>query len=85
MRRPKLSSRRGGRDDTTRWLPVPCFHPHFREPAPCWLVHYEIRLFGLLKALQSSDRSLLLDEGGLSSLAQSPLDPKRSGNLRFRC
>jgi hypothetical protein len=30
MRRPKLSSRRGGRDDTTRWLPVPCFHPHFR-------------------------------------------------------
>ena len=37
-------------------------------------VHYEIRLFGLLKALQSSDRSLLLDEGGLSSLAQSPLE-----------
>ena len=30
-------------------------------------VHYEIHLFGLLKGVQSSDRSLLLAEGGPSS------------------
>ena len=44
-------------------------------------VHYEIHLFGLSKALQSSHRSvLLLAGGGPSSLAQSPYarDPKRS-------
>jgi hypothetical protein len=42
-------------------------------------VHYEIRLFEL-KALQSSERSLLFEDGP-SPLAQSPYarDPKRSG------
>jgi hypothetical protein len=40
--------------------------------------------FRVLQALPSSERSLLL-EGGPSSLAQSPHDPKRSGNLRLRC
>jgi hypothetical protein len=47
-------------------------------------VHHEIRLFsGTLQTLPSSERSLRR-ETGPSSLAQSPLDPKRSGNLRLR-
>jgi hypothetical protein len=62
MRRPKLSSRRGGRDDATL-LVVRVMLPSALSVSLLpngGSVHYEIRLFGLLKALQSSERSLLL-------------------------
>src|SRR5215217_3198192 len=75
MRRPSLS-RATWRPRRQYALATRAMLPSALSVSPLLVgsVHYEIRLFGLLKALQSSDRSLLLDEGGLSSLAQSPLE-----------